>query len=77
MQRSRKALVQRRALKEAICGRSRLYKVSLSVVVVLWGLVFFLNTWIGHGDAGWSMISFFNQLNRIFQQTFYIDSILI
>ncbi|XP_057793769.1 SUN domain-containing protein 4 [Salvia miltiorrhiza] len=51
MQRSRKALLQRRAVKEAICGRSRLYKVSLSVVVVLWGLVFLLNSWIGHGDG--------------------------
>ncbi|KAL1542744.1 SUN domain-containing protein 4 [Salvia divinorum] len=51
MQRSRKALLQRRAVKEAICGRSRLYKVSLSVVIVLWGVVFLLNTWIGHGDG--------------------------
>ncbi|KAH6795363.1 hypothetical protein C2S51_036349 [Perilla frutescens var. frutescens] len=51
MQRSRKALLQRRALEEAICGRSRLYKVSLSAVVVLWGLVFLLNIWIGHGDG--------------------------
>ncbi|XP_047983825.1 SUN domain-containing protein 4 [Salvia hispanica] len=51
MQRSRKALLQRRAVKEAICGKSRLYKVSLSVVIVLWGVVFLLNTWIGHGDG--------------------------
>ncbi|KAG6388925.1 hypothetical protein SASPL_150361 [Salvia splendens] len=51
MQRSRKALLQRRAVKEAIYGRSRLYRVSLSVVIVLWGLVFLLNTWIGHGDG--------------------------
>ncbi|KAI3464255.1 hypothetical protein Pfo_020918 [Paulownia fortunei] len=51
MQRSRRALLQRRALEEAICGRNRLYKVSLSVVVVIWGLVFLLNTWIGHGDG--------------------------
>ncbi|XP_020547428.1 uncharacterized protein SLP1 isoform X2 [Sesamum indicum] len=50
MQRSRRALLQRRALEESICGRNRLYKVSVSVVVILWGLVFFLNTWIGHGD---------------------------
>ncbi|CAA0831566.1 Galactose-binding protein [Striga hermonthica] len=47
MQRSRKAFLQRRA----IWGRNRLYKVSASVVVVLWGLVFLLNTWIGHGDG--------------------------
>ncbi|KAK6116718.1 hypothetical protein DH2020_049538 [Rehmannia glutinosa] len=51
MQRSRRALLQRRALEEAVCGRNRLYKVSLSVVVVLWGLVFLLNTWIGHSDG--------------------------
>ncbi|KAL0314040.1 UNVERIFIED_CONTAM: SUN domain-containing protein 4 [Sesamum angustifolium] len=50
MQRSRRALLQRRALEESVCGRNRLYKVSVSVVVILWGLVFFLNTWIGHGD---------------------------
>lgn len=58
MQRSRKALLQRRAVKEEIGGRSHLYKVSLSVVVVLWGLVFLLNSWIGHGvgQAGWSTI---------------------
>ncbi|KAL8060035.1 hypothetical protein ABFX02_03G127100 [Erythranthe guttata] len=51
MQRSRRALQQRRALEDAVCGRNRLYKVSLSVVVVLWGLVFLLNTWIGHGHG--------------------------
>lgn len=51
MQRSRRSLLQRRALEEAICGRNRLYKVTLSVVVVLWGLVFLLNSWIGHGDG--------------------------
>ncbi|CAA0837701.1 Galactose-binding protein [Striga hermonthica] len=47
MQRSRKALLQKRAIR----GRNRLYKVSVSAVVVLWGLVFLLNTWIGHGDV--------------------------
>ncbi|KAK4413451.1 SUN domain-containing protein 4 [Sesamum alatum] len=50
MQRSRRALLQRRALEESLCGRNRLYKVSLSLVLLLWALVFFLNTWIGHGD---------------------------
>lgn len=50
MQRSRKALQQRRDLKKAI-GRNHLYKVSLSLVIILWGLVFLLNSWIGHGDA--------------------------
>ncbi|KAL6498387.1 hypothetical protein OROHE_026655 [Orobanche hederae] len=50
MQRSRRALLQRRALEQRFWGRNRLYKVSLSVVV-LWGLVFLLNTWIGHVDG--------------------------
>ncbi|CBI17031.3 unnamed protein product, partial [Vitis vinifera] len=51
MQRSRRALLQRRALEKAIIGRSRLYKVSLSLVFVLWGLVFLLSLWISHGDG--------------------------
>lgn len=51
MQRSRRALLQRRALEKAIIGRSRLYKVSLSLVFVLWGLVFLLSVWISHGDG--------------------------
>ncbi|KAL6512177.1 hypothetical protein OROGR_021774 [Orobanche gracilis] len=50
MQRSCRALLQRRALEERFWGRNRLYKVSFSVVV-LWGLVFLLNTWIGHVDG--------------------------
>ncbi|KAL3638603.1 hypothetical protein CASFOL_016510 [Castilleja foliolosa] len=51
MQRSRRALLRRRALENTIWGRHRFYKVSLSVVVVLWGLVFLLNTWICHVDG--------------------------
>ncbi|KAK4482072.1 hypothetical protein RD792_011579 [Penstemon davidsonii] len=51
MQRSRRALQQRRALEKAICGRNRLFTVSLSCVIVFWGLVFLLNIWIGHGDG--------------------------
>ncbi|KAL7200036.1 hypothetical protein ACSBR2_022194 [Camellia fascicularis] len=51
MQRSRKALLQRRALKKAICGRNHLYTVSVSLLLVLWGLVFLLNIWISHGDG--------------------------
>ncbi|OIT20074.1 PREDICTED: SUN domain-containing ossification factor-like [Nicotiana attenuata] len=52
MQRSRRALLQRRrALEKTTCGRTRVYKVSLSVVAVLWALVFLLNLWIGHGDV--------------------------
>lgn len=50
MQRSRRALLQRRALEKAIYGRNRAYKVSLSAVAVLWALVFLSNLWIGHGD---------------------------
>ncbi|KAL8485766.1 hypothetical protein ACS0TY_027879 [Phlomoides rotata] len=51
MQRSRRALLQRRASEETVCGRNRLYKASLSAVVVLWGLTFLLNTWNGNGDG--------------------------
>ncbi|GFQ05799.1 uncharacterized protein slp1 [Phtheirospermum japonicum] len=51
MQRSRRALLQRRALEKTIWGRHHFYKVSLSVVFVLWGLVFLLNTWICHVDG--------------------------
>ncbi|GLU16286.1 hypothetical protein SLE2022_327250 [Rubroshorea leprosula] len=49
MQRSRRALLQRRALAEAISGRNRLYKVSLSLVFVLWGLLLLLSLWISRG----------------------------
>ncbi|XP_073062602.1 SUN domain-containing protein 4-like isoform X2 [Primulina eburnea] len=51
MQRSRRALLQRRALEKALYGRNQLYMVSLSFVIVLWGLVFLLNLWIGYGDG--------------------------
>ncbi|MQL76280.1 hypothetical protein Taro_008669 [Colocasia esculenta] len=52
MQRSRRALLQRRAaLKDSILGRNRLYKVSLSLVLLLWGLVFFLSSLISHGNS--------------------------
>ncbi|KAF5187451.1 Sun domain-containing protein [Thalictrum thalictroides] len=51
MQRSRRALLQRRALENANSGKKhRLYKVTLSLVIVLWGIVFLLNLWISHGD---------------------------
>lgn len=49
MQRSRRALLQRRAL--GFGGRSRLYKVSLSLVFVLWGLVFLFSLWFSRGDG--------------------------
>ncbi|KAK0571304.1 hypothetical protein LWI29_013896 [Acer saccharum] len=51
MQRSRRAFQQRRSLEKAISGRSCLYKVSLSLVFVLWGLVFLLSLWISCGDG--------------------------
>ncbi|XP_059297350.1 SUN domain-containing protein 4 [Lycium ferocissimum] len=51
MQKSRRALLQRRALEKAVYGRNRVYKVSLSAIAVLWALVFLLNLWIGHGDV--------------------------
>ncbi|XWS24687.1 hypothetical protein CRYUN_Cryun27aG0004900 [Craigia yunnanensis] len=50
MQRSRTALV-RRALDGAITGRSRFYKVSLSLVFVLWGLLFLFSLWLCRGDG--------------------------
>ncbi|KAK9741058.1 hypothetical protein RND81_03G078900 [Saponaria officinalis] len=50
MQKSRRALLQRRALEKGI-GRDQLFKFSLSLVIVLWGLVFLLNLWISHGDV--------------------------
>ncbi|KAK7334445.1 hypothetical protein VNO80_26202 [Phaseolus coccineus] len=55
MQRSRKALLERRAVEKATSGRSYLYKISLSLVFVLWGLVFLFSLWIscgyGYGDG--------------------------
>ncbi|KAF4381091.1 hypothetical protein F8388_012013 [Cannabis sativa] len=52
MQKSRKALLgRRRALEDTITRSSHLYKVSLSLVVVLWGLPFLLSLWISHGDG--------------------------
>nr|GLL42435.1 uncharacterized protein slp1-like isoform X1 [Ipomoea trifida] len=50
MQRSRRALQQRRALEELIWGRNFFYEVSLYLVVAIWGLVFLSNSWISHGD---------------------------
>lgn len=50
MQRSRKALLHRRALNE-IFGRNHWFTVSLSLLLVMWGLVFLLNIWISRGDG--------------------------
>ncbi|KAK4801970.1 hypothetical protein SAY86_000173 [Trapa natans] len=52
MQRSRRALLQRRAsLDKVISGRNQLYKVSLSLVFVLWGLILLFSLWASHGDG--------------------------
>ncbi|KAI9099567.1 hypothetical protein K1719_024572 [Acacia pycnantha] len=51
MQRSRKTLLQRRASEKAAGGRSHLYNVSLSLVFILWGLVFLFSLWISHGHG--------------------------
>lgn len=74
MQRSRRAFLQRRALEKAISGRNLLYKVSLSLVVAFWGLVFLLNLWIGHGD-GYRGNSLINHLIlvRSTSQNFFLD----
>ncbi|KAJ9558579.1 hypothetical protein OSB04_013193 [Centaurea solstitialis] len=51
MQRSRKALLTRRASGKLTTGKNNFYKVSLSLAVFLWGLLFLLNLWIGRGDG--------------------------
>ncbi|KAJ7949648.1 Galactose-binding domain-like protein [Quillaja saponaria] len=51
MQRSRRALLQRRAVEKGTSGRNQLYKVSLSLVFVLWGLLFLFSLWISHGHS--------------------------
>ncbi|KAG9456924.1 hypothetical protein H6P81_001432 [Aristolochia fimbriata] len=49
MQRSRRALLQRRALNNTASGEKSLHKVSL--VVAMWLLVILLSLWIGNGDS--------------------------
>ncbi|KAH9782221.1 SUN domain-containing protein 4 [Citrus sinensis] len=51
MQRSRRALQQRRALEKAISGRNHFFKISLSLVFVLWGPFFLLSLWISRSDG--------------------------
>lgn len=51
MQRSRRALLQRRVIEKTIIGRKYLYKISVSLVILLWAFVFLLNSWISHGDG--------------------------
>ncbi|KAJ8627896.1 hypothetical protein MRB53_021203 [Persea americana] len=58
MQRSRRALLQRRALESAISVRNQRYKVSQ--FLALWALAFFLNLWICPADdyeGGLSVVS--------------------
>ncbi|WCJ35021.1 Galactose-binding protein [Euphorbia peplus] len=54
MQRSRKALLERRASGKLYVEKNFLRKVSLSVFIVLWGLFFLFSSWIsrinGYGD---------------------------
>ncbi|KAJ7982572.1 Galactose-binding domain-like [Quillaja saponaria] len=52
MQKSRRAFLQRRAVEKATTsGSNHLYKVSLSLVFVLWGLVFLFSLWISRGHS--------------------------
>ncbi|CAH2066752.1 unnamed protein product [Thlaspi arvense] len=52
MQRSRRALLVRRRVSENTSnGRNRLYKVSLSLVFLIWGLFFLSALWFSHGDG--------------------------
>jgi len=58
MQRSRKALQQRRSLEKAASGKNCLYKISLSLVFILWGLVFLFSLWISCGNGYGGIFSF-------------------
>ncbi|CAL1409753.1 unnamed protein product [Linum trigynum] len=52
MQRSRRDFLQRRAsLEKDTGGKNRLYKLSLSLVLLLWGLVFLSSLWISQSDG--------------------------
>ncbi|XP_071720427.1 SUN domain-containing protein 4-like [Rutidosis leptorrhynchoides] len=51
MQRSRRALLARRALGNHTFGKYVFFKVSVSIAVFIWGLLFLLNLSIGHGDG--------------------------
>uniref|UniRef100_A0A1D1ZKQ1 Uncharacterized protein slp1 n=1 Tax=Anthurium amnicola TaxID=1678845 RepID=A0A1D1ZKQ1_9ARAE len=52
MQRSRRAHLQRRAaLENSISCRNRMYKVSLSRVLLLWGFIILLSSLISHGSS--------------------------
>lgn len=66
MQRSRKALLERRAIQEATSGRNYLYKVSLSLVFVLWGLVFLFSLCISHGHGYGGIVYFVFLLLALF-----------
>ncbi|KAG2321681.1 hypothetical protein Bca4012_057577 [Brassica carinata] len=52
MQRSRKGLLnrRRRVSESASNERNRLYKVSLSLVFLIWGLLLLSTLWISHGN---------------------------
>ncbi|XP_023536020.1 SUN domain-containing protein 4-like isoform X1 [Cucurbita pepo subsp. pepo] len=44
-------LRDRRAVEVSVSGRNPLYKVSLSLVFVLWGLIFLFSLWFIRGDG--------------------------
>lgn len=71
MQRSRRDLLQRRSLEKSIWGKNILSSVSL-LVLVLWGFVFLLNLWIGHGgiDKGWLSFIVLNELGNTCKKHF-------
>ncbi|KAF8052115.1 hypothetical protein N665_1606s0011 [Sinapis alba] len=52
MQRSRRALLLRRRVSEDTSNaRNRLYKVSLSLVFLIWGFLLLSTLWISHGNG--------------------------
>ncbi|XP_022141832.1 uncharacterized protein slp1-like isoform X2 [Momordica charantia] len=44
-------LCNRRAVQVPTSGRNHLYKVSLSLVFILWGLIFLFSLWFSRGDG--------------------------
>lgn len=51
MQRSRKALLQRRALGNSTLSSKILNGYSLSLFIVIWAVAFLHNLWISYGDV--------------------------
>ncbi|CAH8297714.1 unnamed protein product [Eruca vesicaria subsp. sativa] len=77
MQRSRKALLLRRRVSEDTSNaRNRLYKVSLSMVFLVWGILLLSTLWIslGNGHKGKSLVHSLVQI-RDHQGDFSADGI--